>query len=229
MQEIPKRLLIVLTSAADMGSPEKKTGFWLSELTHPYYAMTDSGLIVDIVSIKGGKAPVDERSLDLSDEQNKRFLDTPELVEAIEQSKPLASIDAAEYGAIVFAGGHGTMWDFPDDEAVQQKATEIYERGGVVAAICHGPAALVNLKLSDGSHLISGKKLTAFTNEEESIVELTEAVPFLLEDRLRERGAIFSGLPAWSENVVTDGRLVTGQNPQSAVGVGKKVGELLDR
>ena len=223
------KVLIVVTSTASMGSTDESTGFWLSELTHPYYAMTASGLSVDIVSIRGGKAPIDERSMDLSDELNKRFLDTPELVEAIENSKSLSDVNSEDYAAIVFAGGHGTMWDFPDSAAVNAKAVEIYERGGVVAAICHGPAALVNLKLSNGKNLIDGRKVAAFTNEEEDIVGLTQVVPFSLEDKLKESGANFVGSPAWSENVVADGRLVTGQNPQSAEGVGKKVSELLKK
>lgn len=221
------KVLIVVTSTANMGSSDETTGFWLSELTHPYYAITDHGISVDIVSIEGGKAPIDERSFDLGDELNKRFMETPKLVEQIENSKALRDVNSADYAAIVFAGGHGTMWDFPDNAAVNDKAVEIYERGGVVAAICHGPAALVNMKLSNGINLINGKKVAAFTNEEEDIVGLSQVVPFSLEDKLKDNGAVFVGLPAWSENVIVDGNLVTGQNPQSAAGVGKKVSELL--
>lgn len=221
------QILIVLTSISTMGESDKETGFWLSELTHPYYELVDRGIRVDIVSINGGKAPIDPRSLDMEDEANKRFMDNPELVATIENSRALKDVNPSSYAAIVFAGGHGTMWDFPDSPAVNEKAGAIYQQGGYIAAICHGPAALLNIKLPDGKPLVSGKNVAAFTNEEEEIVELTEMVPFLLEDALIKNGAQFQSKPAWSENVVVDGRLITGQNPQSAAGVGRELAKLL--
>lgn len=226
----PVKVLMVVTSTSSMGEEGKEgdeTGFWLSELTHPYFALADQGIQVDIVSIAGGKAPVDPRSQAEDDEVNKRFMGTPELASILQNSPSLKDVDTTAYKGIVFSGGHGTMWDFPDTESVQEKAVAIYEAGGVVAAICHGPAALVNMKLSDGTYLVKDKKVAGFTNEEESIVGLTETVPFLLQDKLVEREADFVEQPPWSVNVQVDKRLVTGQNPQSAVGVGEAVGRLL--
>lgn len=223
------RALIVLTSHSQMGDTDEKTGFWLSELTHPYYAIVDRGIDVDIVSIQGGETPVDPRSWDEDDKLNVRFMATPELTILLKNSPSLDDIDPSHYQAIVFAGGHGTMWDFPDDPDVQDKAATIYEQGGIVAAICHGPAALLNLKLSDDSLLISDKRVAAFSNAEEDAVQLTDIVPFLLQDELIINGAHYIEQPAWTANVVIDGRLVTGQNPQSAAGVGEAVCELLKK
>lgn len=222
-----KKALIVLTSHNQLGDTGKATGFWLSELTHPYYALVDRGVDVDIVSIAGGEAPVDPGSFDEKDEGNERFLTDAALTETLKNSQALADVEPGDYDAIVFAGGHGTMWDFPDSPDVQSKAVAIYEQGGVVAAICHGPAALVNMKLRDGSYLVAGKQVAGFSNEEEAGVGLTEAVPFLLQDKLIEAGADYVEQPAWSEHVVVDQRLVTGQNPQSAAAVGAAVAELL--
>lgn len=222
-----KKALIVLTSHAHMGDTGTQTGFWLSELTHPYYAMADQGIRVDVVSIDGGETPVDPKSWDEEDHANARFLATPELVEHLKNSDSLASVDIGEYQAIVFAGGHGTMWDFPDSSTVQQAAVNMAQQGGVVAAICHGPAALVNVTLPDGTYLIANKRVTGFTNEEEKEVELTEVVPFLLEEQLKAASAVFVKTSPWTKNVVVDGKLVTGQNPQSAFGVGEAVAEIL--
>ncbi|MCW8327725.1 type 1 glutamine amidotransferase domain-containing protein [Photobacterium sp. SDRW27] len=221
------KALIVLTSHSQMGETDEKTGFWLSELTHPYYAIVDRGIEVEIVSIQGGETPVDPRSWDEEDKRNVRFMATPELIDALKNSKSLDDIEPADYQAIIFAGGHGTMWDFPNDPDVQDAAAAIYEQGGIVAAICHGPAALINIKLSDGRLLIDDKRVTAFSNAEESAVQLTDIVPFSLQDELMIAGAHYVELPAWSANVVVDDRLVTGQNPQSAAGVGEAVCDLL--
>jgi putative intracellular protease/amidase len=126
-----------------------------------------------------------------------------------------------------FTGGHGTMWDFPNSKALKEVTKKIYEKGGVVAAVCHGPAALINVKLSNGKYLVSGKKIAAFTNEEEEIVKLTKQMPFLLESKLIERGASFQSTKAWQEKVVVDQRVVTGQNPASASRLGEEVVKLL--
>ncbi|WP_157097523.1 type 1 glutamine amidotransferase domain-containing protein [Photobacterium sp. J15] len=221
------KALIVVTSHARLGDSNQTTGLWFSELTHPYYAIAKHGIDVDIVSIQGGEIPIDPKSFDEEDRNNALFLATPELAENLKNSRSLDDINASEYQAIIFAGGHGTMWDFPDDPDVQDKANEIYEEGGIVAAICHGPAALINIQLSDDSYLIDDKRVTGFSNTEEKAVELDNVVPFSLQDELMIRGAHFVEKPAWTANVVIDGRLVTGQNPQSAVGVGEAVSDLL--
>ncbi|KLV03576.1 thiamine biosynthesis protein ThiJ [Photobacterium aquae] len=221
------KALLVLTSHGAMGETGTQTGFWLSELTHPYFALRDQGIPVDIVSIRGGEVPVDPKSWDEEDNNNARFLATPELVDSLKNSTALSSLSPSEYQAIIFAGGHGTMWDFPDNEPLQRAAITIYQQNGIIAAICHGPAALVNLKYANGDHLIANKRVTGFTNEEEDTIGLTGVVPFLLEDQLKMANAHFVKAAPWCENVVVDGKLITGQNPQSAYAVGEAVAELL--
>jgi putative intracellular protease/amidase len=147
--------------------------------------------------------------------------------QAIANTQKISEVDPSKYAAIFFAGGHGTMWDFPNDASIQKIIREIYESGNVVSAVCHGPAALVNVKLSDGSYLVASKKVAAFTNKEEEEVASTNIVPFLLETALIHHGANHQEAPNWSNNVVVDGRLVTGQNPQSAAGVGEAIVKLV--
>lgn len=221
------RVLMVLTSHSAMGDTGEKTGYWLGEFTHPYYVFRDAGLQVDVASIEGGEAPIDARSLEESDAVNQRFHKDDEAQKLVANTRKLSSVDPAGYDAIVFVGGHGTVWDFPGNDDISRVAGSIYANDGVVAAVCHGPAALVDLELPDGSSLVAGKKVTGFTNEEEAAVELTEVVPFLLEDKLKEQGATFSEEQPFSSHVVVDERLVTGQNPQSAADLGKAVVKLL--
>lgn len=217
------KVLMVLTSHSKMGELDKKTGFWLSELTHPYYVLIDAGYAVDIASIDGGMAPIDPASMDLSDKENKRFLEDATLMSGVINSIKLSEINPDDYRAVIYSGGHGTMWDFPNNPAVNQVTAAIYESGGIAAAICHGPAAFTDVKLSNGAYLVDGKRVAVFTNEEEAAVELTEAVPFLLQDKLIERGAKHVYAKPWQANAVSDQRVITGQNPQSA----HKVGELV--
>ncbi len=220
-----QKVLIVLTSHDTLGDTGKETGFYLPEVTHPLDAFTKAGLMVDFVSPKGGKAPM--VGIDLEDPLNKAFLDDSEQVSRVENTLNPAQIDPAEYGAIFYAGGHGTMWDFADNQELAAIAATIYEAGGIVGAVCHGPAALVNIKLSDGKYLVANKTVAAFTNEEEAAVGLTEIVPFLLESKLIERGAKFTKVPNFEVCVVECDRLVTGQNPASAGGVGERMVELM--
>lgn len=221
-----QKVLIVLTSHDKLGETGKETGFYLPEVTHPLDAFTRAGFAVDFVSPKGGKAPM--VGVDLADPLNKAFLDNSELVSRVENTLNPAQINPAEYCAIFYAGGHGTMWDFPDDAKLAEIAAAIYEAGGIVGAVCHGPAALVNIKLSNGEYLVANKTVSAFTNEEEAAVELTEIVPFLLESKLIERGANFSKVPNFQVSVVASDRLVTGQNPASAAAVGEQMVELIN-
>ncbi|WP_237065978.1 type 1 glutamine amidotransferase domain-containing protein [Microbulbifer guangxiensis] len=219
------RVLMVLTSHSELGDSGEKTGFWMAELTHPYFALRKAGIPVEIVSISGGKAPVDPRSLKEDDEDNQRFLRDPQTRGLIEDTRPLSDVDPANYAAVIFVGGHGTMWDFPDHADVNRVAAGIYQANGVVAAVCHGPAALVGVTLGDGTKLIAGRRVTGFTNSEERAVGLEDVVPFMLEDALGKAGARFQGAPDWESNVVVDGRLITGQNPASARALGKAVAE----
>ncbi|MEG4804910.1 type 1 glutamine amidotransferase domain-containing protein [Microcoleus sp. ARI1-B5] len=220
-----QKVLIVLTSHDTLGETGKETGFYLPEVTHPLDAFTRAGLTVDFVSPKGGKAPM--VGIDLEDPLNKAFLDDSEQVSRVENTLNPAQIDPAQYGAIFYAGGHGTMWDFPNNDRLAEMAAAIYEAGGIVGAVCHGPAALVNIKLSDGTYLVANKTVAAFTNEEEAAVGLTDIVPFLLESTLIERGAKFTKVPNFEVCVVASDRLVTGQNPASAAGVGERMVELM--
>ncbi|MCC3475484.1 MAG: type 1 glutamine amidotransferase domain-containing protein [Microcoleus sp. PH2017_25_DOB_D_A] len=221
-----QKVLIVLTSHDTLGDTGKETGFYLPEVTHPLDAFTKAGLMVDFVSPKGGKAPM--VGIDLEDPLNKAFLDDSEQVLQVENTLNPAQIKPAEYAAIFYAGGHGTMWDFADNQELAEIAAAIYEAGGIVGAVCHGPAALVNIKLSDGTYLVANKTVAAFTNEEEAAVGLTDIVPFLLEAKLIERGANFTKVPNFQVCVVASDRLVTGQNPASAAGVGERMVELIN-
>ncbi|HEY9613053.1 type 1 glutamine amidotransferase domain-containing protein [Allocoleopsis sp.] len=221
-----KRLLMVVTSHNTLGNTGKETGFYLSEVTHPHDVFTRAGLTVDFVSPKGGKTPM--TGVELEDPLNKVFLDNPDLVAQIENTLNPTQIDPAKYVGIFYAGGHGTMWDFPENEQLASLASAIYEQGGVVGAVCHGPSGLVNVRLSSGEYLVSGKTVSSFTNEEEAAVGLTEVVPFLLESKLIDRGAEFTKAPNFEAHTVVSDRLVTGQNPASAAGVGERMVELIE-
>ncbi|MCU0683528.1 MAG: type 1 glutamine amidotransferase domain-containing protein [Polyangiaceae bacterium] len=222
---MPKRALIIVTNHDRKGDTGKPTGAYLAEITHPHEALRAAGITVDFASPKGGRVPLD--GVDRSDPANAAFLDDEALVARLHRSLRPDQIDPSNYDAIFYAGGHGTMWDFPDDLGLARVAAAIYERGGVVAAVCHGPAGLVNVKLSSGEWLVAGQDVAAFTNDEERAVGLAEVVPFLLADRLVERGARHHPAPNFQANVVVSGRLVTGQNPASARGVGEAVAKLL--
>lgn len=215
-----KKILFVVTNHENLGNTGEKTGFYLSELTHPWEILKNAGYEIDFVSPNGGKAPID--GLDLNDPVNKMFMDSSDLQKINDTLSP-EKINPKEYTAIHYVGGHGTMWDFPDNYQIQKIASEIYENGGVVSAVCHGPAGLVNLKLSNGEYLVNGKRVNSFTNEEEIAKKLDKVVPFMLETKLRERGAVFEKSDLWQEHVTTDGRLVTGQNPASAKRLGEEV------
>ena len=222
-----EKVLIVVTSHSQMGTTTEKTGYWLGEVTHPYKELVDAGIEVEIASIAGGKAPVDERSLADADTINQWFIADSKHNTKLQQTLKLADLKASDYKAVLFAGGHGTMWDFPQDKGLQQFAADLYQKNGIVAAVCHGPAALLNIKLADGSYLIAGKQVTGFSNTEEEQVKLTEVVPFSLQDQLTQRGASYSSAANWQSKVVVDQRLVTGQNPQSAAAVGQTLVRLL--
>ena len=214
-----KRILIATTSHATKGTTGKPTGAYLPEIAHPHAVFTRAGYAIDLASVNGGEIPLD--GVDQADAVSMAFLASHS--EELKRSQRALDVDPQRYDAIFFAGGHGAMWDLPDNTAFATVAASIYERGGSVAAVCHGPAALVNVKLADGSYLVAGKAVSAFTNEEERAVKLDNVVPFLLEDRLKQRGARHEGVSMWQEKVVVSERLVTGQNPASATGVAESV------
>jgi putative intracellular protease/amidase len=220
-QSTKAKILIVLTSHTELGETGKKTGFWLPELTHPYYEFKKAGFLIDIASIDGGMAPLDSKAFSEEDEYHDVFLNDADLMAKVIRSIPLAQLRAEDYAAVLYSGGSGPMWDFPNNQDIQRLSRDIYENNGIVSAVCHGNAALVNVRMSDGSLLIKNKRVAAFTNEEEASLGTTDIVPFLLQDKLVEQGAIHVFAKPWQENVVIEGRLITGQNPASA----KKVAE----
>ncbi|MCU7370312.1 type 1 glutamine amidotransferase domain-containing protein [Tahibacter amnicola] len=220
-----KPVLFVLTSHATKGSTGQPTGFYLGEVTHPLAVLDAAGIKVDFASIAGGEPPVD--GLDLNDATNARYWENQRFRTALRTTKRLADVQSSDYAAVYYAGGHGAVWDFPDSEAVQRVTREVYEAGGVVAAVCHGPAALINAKLSNGRHLVEGKRVAGFTDSEEQAVGLANVVPFLLASTLKNQGALHESAPDWHAKIVVDGRLVTGQNPQSATGVGEAMRDLV--
>ncbi|GII03275.1 type 1 glutamine amidotransferase domain-containing protein [Planobispora takensis] len=214
-----KRILTILTSHDRLGETGRSTGFYVSEAAHPWQVFRTSGFEVELASVAGGEPPQD--GYDPADAVQKEFLEV--YGERLRKTPRVADLDPGDYDAVFFAGGHGTVWDFPGDRDLAGFARSVYENGGVVAAVCHGPSALVNLTLSDGTHLVAGRRVAAFTNAEEEAVGLTGTVPFLLQDALTERGALHSSAPDFEPHVVRDGRLVTGQNPASATGTAEEV------
>ena len=216
-----KKILFVVTSHDKKGSTGEPTGYYLSEVSHPWEVLHNAGYEVDFVSPQGGKAPVDGFNLD--DSTNKIFWENTAYRHKVEHTLKPSEINPSEYAAIFYAGGHGAMWDLADNAELAKIAQTIYEHNGIVSAVCHGPAGLVNIKLSDGRYLVDGKNINAFTNEEETAVNMQNVVPFALESKLIERGAKFEKSGLWQTHVVTDSRVVTGQNPQSAKAVGEAV------
>lgn len=219
-------VLFVVSGHTQLGNTGKKTGYFLSEVAHPWHVLTQAGYAVEFVSPAGGKVEMDPKSRDLDDPINQQFVSSDD-AKALEATMSPSDVEPLRYKAIYYAGGHGAMWDFPDATSLSAAAASIYDNGGIVAAVCHGPAGLVNIKLSSGQYLVAGKRVAAFTNAEEAAVGLTDEVPFLLADKLEERGAIHVPAADFQEQVVVDERLVTGQNPASAAAAGEAIVQLL--
>jgi putative intracellular protease/amidase len=198
-----------------IGTSGKKAGFELTELSRAYLVFQANGFEVDIASPLGGEPPM--RLDDGLVEADHAFLNDAHAMQKLERSLPLAVIEAGDYAAVYFVGGKGTMFDFPDNSDIQRIVRQVYEAGGVIGAVCHGPAALLNVRLGNGNRLIDSRRLTAFTNAEELFLigNARELFPFLLQDRLREHGARFQEGELYLDNIVVDGRLVSGQNPWS--------------
>ncbi|MEM6255015.1 MAG: type 1 glutamine amidotransferase domain-containing protein [Cyanobacteria bacterium P01_D01_bin.156] len=219
------RILIVLTSHDQLGNTNHATGFWLEELACPYYIFVDAGASVTLASIKGGQPPLDPKShLDESQtEDTKRFLADGVAQKALAHTIAIDQVNADDYDAIFLPGGHGTMWDFSTSAILSSLIASFDAEKKIVAAVCHAPAGLVNVKTSSGEPLVKGKTVTAFSNSEEKAVELDAVVPFLLETRLRELGATFEAGPDWGAFSKQDGNLITGQNPASSEPAAKAV------
>jgi len=211
------KVLFALTSHNQLGDTGKSTGAYIPEVSHPAAVFVDGGYDVEFVSVKGGQPPADGIKDD--DKVTAVFLADP-IIQAKLMATPTAGqLDPASYNVIYFAGGHGTMWDFADATDLAALASSIYASGGVIAAVCHGPAGLIGVKDQDGNPIVAGKSISCFTNEEENAVGLADIVPFLLESKLIGLGGKHTKADNFKEHAVVDQRLVTGQNPASAVKV----------
>lgn len=225
------KVLFVLTSHSDLGNTGKKTGFWVEEFAAPYYKMADKGVDITIASPKGGQPPIDPASEapDAQTESTKRYYADTELKEKVATTKILADVKAEDFDAIFYPGGHGPMWDLYDDRNSIELIESFWAAGKPVAAVCHAPSALLNVKDENGEPLVKGKKVTGFTNTEEEGVKLTDVVPYLLEDELKAKGGHYSKGSDWSSYVVEDGMLITGQNPASSEEAAEKLLALLEK
>ncbi|MFT4137053.1 type 1 glutamine amidotransferase domain-containing protein [Microbacterium sp.] len=225
------RILLVVTNVDHYDAdPSHPTGLWLSELTHAYDIFAERGFEQTIVSPAGGKSPLEPRSLKFPnyDKSAKAWHDDPARMALLEDTASPEQIDSADYDAIYFTGGHAVMFDFPGSEGLQRITREIFERGGVVGAVCHGYCGLLDTTLSDGSYLVAGRNITGFSWREEVLARVDKLVPYNVEERMKERGANYSkALVPFVSNAVVDGRLVTGQNPGSAKETATKVAALL--
>lgn len=226
-----KRILTVVTNVDHYDAdPAHPTGLWLSELTHAYDVFAGRGFQQTLVSPAGGKSPLEPRSLKFPnyDRSAKAWHGDPARMALLEDTAAPDQIDPADYDAIYFTGGHAVMFDFPGSAGLQRITREIFERGGVVGAVCHGYCGLLETKLSDGSHLVAGRRLTGFSWREEVLARVDGLVPYNVEKRMKERGADYSkALLPFVSNTVVDGRLVTGQNPGSAKETAAKLAALL--
>lgn len=215
-----KSVLMVLTSH-DRVDNEHETGVWFEEFAAPYQLFNEAGYEVTVVSTKGGQVPIDPRSYpEAPDDSEKEALDT------LQHTLPLAEV-AEDFDAVFFPGGHGTMYDLPENPYVTELVERFARDDKVIGAVCHGPAALVGPRRADGVPFVSGRRIAAFTNREEAEVGLDRVMPFLLETQLKDIGAQVVTADNWDDNVVVDGKLVTGQNPQSSAHAAREIIRLL--
>ncbi|WP_221420299.1 type 1 glutamine amidotransferase domain-containing protein [Fulvivirga sp. M361] len=219
------KVLFVLTSHDKLGNTGEKTGFWVEEFATPYYALKDKGVEIHLASPKGGQPPIDPKSElpDFSTPSTDRFNKDNELQQKLSNTMVLSKVNHETYDAIFYPGGHGPLWDLATDEFSIALIESFYTNDKPVALVCHAPAALQNVKDKNGNALVKGKKVTGFTNTEEEAVQLTNVVPFLVEDMLKDNGGQFERGEDWSAFAVEDGLLITGQNPQSSELVANKL------
>lgn len=223
--KIMKNILFVLTSNDSLGSTGHKTGFWIEEFASPYYLLTDKGYNVTLASPKGGQPPIDPTSAaeNAATASTNRFDKDEATKKKLANTLKLENLNQQDFDAVFYPGGHGVLWDLVEDKKSIALIESFYNEGKPVSFVCHAPAVLKNVKGKDGKPLVNGKKVTGFTNEEEAAVQLTDVVPFLLEEMLKENGGVYSKIRDWQPYAVEDGLLITGQNPASS----EKVAELL--
>jgi putative intracellular protease/amidase len=212
------KILMVLTSHDQLGNTGKKTGFWLEEFAAPYYTFKDAGAQLTLASPKGGQPPLDPKS-DEPDAQTaatERFRKDSAAQSALSSTVLLSSVKADDFDAVFYPGGHGPLWDLAEDRHSIALIEAFYKAGKPVATVCHAPGVLRHVKDADGQPLVKGKRVTGFSNTEEEAVQLTDVVPFLVEDMLKAKGGIYSKGADWASYVTTDGLLLSGQNPASS-------------
>jgi len=220
-----KKILMVLTSHADLGDTGEKTGFWVEEFAAPYYAFKEAGLQITLASPSGGQAPIDPKS-ELDDFQTPatvKYYADAETQALIANTNVLAEMNAEDFDAVFYPGGHGPLWDLASNDNSIELIESFLKANKTVATVCHATAVLLNIKDSAGEYAVKGKAISGFTNSEEAAVELTDIVPFLIEDELIKRGADYQKTDDWHAFAVQDGLFITGQNPASSVLVAEKL------
>ncbi|MDM0022252.1 type 1 glutamine amidotransferase domain-containing protein [Variovorax saccharolyticus] len=223
------KILMVLTSHNILGNTGRPTGFWLEEFTAPYYVFRDAGDHVTVASPKGGQPPIDPKSDDPGNQTDTmtRFKGDPATQGVLANTVKLADMKASDFDTVFYSGGHGPMWDLAEDPVSIALIESFYNNGKPVAAVCHAPGVLRHVKYK-GESIVHGKRVTGFTNTEEEEVQLTNVVPFLVEDELRRLGGLFEKVDNWKVLAITDGRLITGQNPASSSDTARALRKLLD-
>ncbi len=223
-----KKVLFVLTSHDELGNTGLKTGFWTEELAAPYYALSDQNVEITLASPKGGQPPIDPKSEDPSSQTDAtRRMDNDEVLkEKLKNTHTLSEVRSEDFDAVFYPGGHGPLWDLAEDKVSQQLIVDFYSNGKPVAFVCHAPGVLKDVKI-DGEYLVKDTHVTGFTNTEEDAVQLTDIVPFLVEDTLKKNGGLYTKVEDWAPYAVVDGRLVTGQNPASSEKVAEELLKLI--
>jgi len=213
------KIVMVLTSHSALGDTGKKTGFWLEEFTAPYFVFRDAGAEITLASPRGGQPPLDPKSDEPAAQTaaTARFKQDAEAQSALAATVELSKVRVAEFDAVFYPGGHGPLWDLANDKHSIHLIESANEAGKPIAFVCHAPGVLRNVKAKDGSPIVKGKHVTGFSDTEEDAVQLTNVVPFLVEDELKRLGGLYAKGPDWSSFVLVDGNLITGQNPASSV------------
>ncbi len=225
-----KKILFVLTSHDQLGDTGEKTGFWIEEFASPYYLLKDKGYAIELASPKGGQPPIDPKSAtaDFSTPATERFNKDEETQQVLSKTLKLDTVSEGDYDAVFYPGGHGPLWDLAEDKKSIALIESFYSNNKPLGVVCHAPAVFRHTKGGDGKPLVEGKKVTGFTNSEEAAVQLTDVVPFLVEDMLKENGGIYSQGEDWAAYAVQDGHLITGQNPASSELVAEKLINVLE-
>jgi putative intracellular protease/amidase len=224
------KVLMVLTSHSELGNTGRKTGFWMEEFAAPYYILKDAGIAITIASPKGGQPPIDPKSEepDSQTDATRRYDKDKALQQLLANTKKLSEVSANDFDAVFYPGGHGPLWDLTNDVQSINLIKAFSSSKKPVVAVCHAPSVLLNVTDENGDPLVKGKKVTGFTDTEEAAVQLTNVVPFLLEDELKNKGGIYSKKEDWASYVIKDGLLITGQNPQSSAEAAKELLKLLN-